>query len=103
MPTPNRARPGLICLDEDRPLAFFAGIWTTWRRRRGTKANPIGRHQLFGFPTTDANAEVGAIHPETMPVILTSTEASQQWLTLPEGACCRARHYISADLAQTTS
>jgi hypothetical protein len=31
--------------------------------RRGTKANPIeGEHQLFGFLTTDANAEVGAIH-----------------------------------------
>src|ERR1700761_8479274 len=69
---------------QDRPLAFLAGIWTTWHGRRGTKANPVeGEHQLFGFLTTDANAEVGAIHPKAMPVILTSMEAVEQWLTLP--------------------
>jgi putative SOS response-associated peptidase YedK len=33
--------------------------------------------------TTDANAEVGAIHSKAMPVILTSSEAVEQWLTLP--------------------
>jgi hypothetical protein len=47
-----------------RPLAFFAGIWTTWHGKRGT-------------------TEVGAIHPKAMPVILTSEEAVEQWLTLP--------------------
>jgi putative SOS response-associated peptidase YedK len=63
---------------------FFAGIWTTWRGKRGTKANPIeGEHQLFGFLTTDANAEVGAIHPKAMPVILTQTDQVEAWLTLP--------------------
>src|SRR5580658_3240601 len=73
-----------FALDDDRPLAFFAGIWTTWHGKRGTKANPIeGEHQLFGFLTTDANAEVPAIHPKATPVILTSEEAVEQWLTLP--------------------
>jgi putative SOS response-associated peptidase YedK len=40
-----------FALDEGRPLAFFAGIWTAWHGRRGTKANPVeGEHQLFlGF------------------------------------------------------
>jgi putative SOS response-associated peptidase YedK len=31
----------------------------------------------------NANADVGAVHPKAMPVILTSTEALEQWLTLP--------------------
>jgi putative SOS response-associated peptidase YedK len=69
---------------EARPLAFFAGIWTTWHGMRGTKANPVeGEHQLFGFLTTYANAEVGAIHPEAMPVIFTEPEEVDGWLTLP--------------------
>jgi putative SOS response-associated peptidase YedK len=37
---------------------------------RGTKKKPLdGEHQLLGFLTTEANAEVGRIHPKTMPVI----------------------------------
>src|SRR5712672_1852969 len=82
--TKPRKTPTWFALDDGRPLAFFAGIWTTWHGRRGTKTNPIeGQHQLFGFLTTDANAEVGAIHTKAMPVILTSTDAIDQWLTLP--------------------
>jgi putative SOS response-associated peptidase YedK len=82
--TKPRKTPTWFALDEERPLAFFAGIWTSWHGKRGTKSNPVeGEHQLFGFLTTDANAEVKAIHPKAMPVILTSTEAVEQWLTLP--------------------
>jgi putative SOS response-associated peptidase YedK len=59
-------------------------MWTTWHGKRGTKANPVeGEHQLFGFLTTDANAEVGAIHPKAMPVIFTEPEQVDAWLTLP--------------------
>jgi putative SOS response-associated peptidase YedK len=82
--TKPRKTPTWFALDEERPLAFFAGIWKSWHGKRGTKSNPVeGEHQLFGFLTTDANAEVKAIHPKAMPVILTSTEAVEQWLTLP--------------------
>lgn len=82
--TKPRKTPTWFALDRSRPLAFFAGIWTTWHGKRGTKSNPIeGEHQLFGFLTTDANAEVGAIHPKAMPVILTDAEAVERWLTLP--------------------
>ena len=38
---------------------------------------------LFAFLTTDANAEVGALHPTAMPVILTSDEEIETWLTAP--------------------
>jgi putative SOS response-associated peptidase YedK len=48
--TKPRKTPTWFALDDDRPLAFFAGIWTTWHGKRGTKANPVeGEHQLFGF------------------------------------------------------
>jgi putative SOS response-associated peptidase YedK len=52
------------------------------------KADPVeGEHELFGFLTTDANAEVGAIHPKAMPVIFTRPEDIESWLTFPiEGA-----------------
>jgi putative SOS response-associated peptidase YedK len=33
-----------------------------------------GEHQLFGFLTTDANKEVGEIHPKAMPVIFTRSD-----------------------------
>jgi putative SOS response-associated peptidase YedK len=63
---------------------MFAGICTTWHGKRGTKVNPVeGEHQLFGFLTTDANAEVGAIHPKAMPVILTTAAEIEQWMTAP--------------------
>lgn len=82
--TKPRKTPTWFALSEGRPLAFFAGIWTAWNGKRGTKANPVeGEHQLFGFLTTDANAEVGAIHPKAMPVILTQAEQIDAWLTLP--------------------
>ena len=40
------------------------------------------RYTVFRW-LTDANAEVGAIHPKAMPVILTSAEEVEQWLTAP--------------------
>ena len=78
------ATPTWFALSEDRPLAAFAGIWTTWHGKRGTKTNPVGgEHQLFGFLTTDANAEVGAVHPKAMPAILTTEAEIEQWMTTP--------------------
>src|ERR1700687_1130393 len=71
--TKPKKTPTWVAFDESRPLAVFAGIWTTWHGKRGTKSKPIeGEHQLFGFLTTNANAEVHAIHPKAMPVILTT-------------------------------
>jgi putative SOS response-associated peptidase YedK len=82
--TKPRKTPTWFALDESRPLAVFAGIWTTWRGRRGTKSNPIdGEHDLFGFLTTDANAEVRPIHSKAMPVILTTEAEIEQWMTAP--------------------
>jgi putative SOS response-associated peptidase YedK len=82
--TQPKKTPTWFALEESRPLAFFAGIWTTWHGRRGTKANPVdGEHTLFGFLTTDPNKEVGAIHPKAMPVILTTQDEIDRWMTAP--------------------
>jgi putative SOS response-associated peptidase YedK len=52
-----------------------------WRGVRGPKSAPVeGRHELFGFLTTEANAIVAPIHPKAMPVILTTPGEIDQWL-----------------------
>ena len=38
-------------------------------------------NDLFAFLTTDPNAEVKAIHPKPMPVILTTRAEINAWLT----------------------
>lgn len=72
-----------FALSPDRPLAFFAGIWTpAWTGVRKIKAG-IETTDLFAFLTTEPNAEVGAIHPKAMPVILTEPEEVETWMTAP--------------------
>lgn len=82
----KRKLPTWFALDEERPLAFFAGIWTTWSGVRGPKSAPQeGEHQLYGFLTTEPNAEVRPIHPKAMPAILTTPEEVEVWLRAPWG------------------
>jgi putative SOS response-associated peptidase YedK len=80
----NKAVGGDIwfAFDESRPLACFAGIWTPWTSVRKVKEGET-TNELFGFLTTDPNADVGAIHPKAMPVILRSAEEIETWLTQP--------------------
>lgn len=81
----NKAAGGDIwfAFGEDRPLAFFAGIWTPqWTSVRKLKEGEVSA-DLYAFLTTDPNAEVGAIHPKAMPVILTTPEECQTWMTAP--------------------
>jgi putative SOS response-associated peptidase YedK len=74
--------PHWFALHEDRPLFAFAGLWRPWTGTRGTKAEPAeGEHQLFGFLTCEANAIVRPVHAKAMPVILTTPEACDAWLT----------------------
>jgi hypothetical protein len=51
---------------------------------RGTKSKPIpGPHLVHGFLTTAPNAVVAPIHPKAMPVILTTDEERDVWMTAP--------------------
>jgi putative SOS response-associated peptidase YedK len=82
----NKVEGGDIwfALDESRPLACFAGIWTNWTSVRKVKEGETTNY-LFGFLTTEPNAEVGAVHPNAMPVILTTPAEIEQWMTAPVG------------------
>jgi putative SOS response-associated peptidase YedK len=69
-----------FALDDTRPLAFFAGIWTPWACVRKVKTG-WEECELYGFLTTDANADVGAYHSKAMPVILTEPAEWDRWLS----------------------
>src|SRR5205823_3254693 len=51
----------------------FAGIWTNWTSVRKVKEGET-TDDLYAFLATEPNAEVGAIHPKAMPVILTTLD-----------------------------
>lgn len=86
-----------VALSSERPLAFFDEIWTRWTSVQKVKEVET-TNDLFAFLTTEPNAEVGAIHPKAMPVILTTPEEVEMWLgastpealrlqrTIPDGA-----------------
>ena len=78
----GKPEPVWFALGEDRPLAFFAGLWTPWTSTRKLAEGEVTL-DLFGFLTTDANAEVGAVHPKAMPVILNREEEWDAWLSAP--------------------
>ncbi len=79
----ERGPSAWFALDEDRPLAFFAGVWT----RDHSCVRKISKGpetcDLFGFLTTDANAEVRQFHPKAMPVILRTEDERDVWLRAP--------------------
>lgn len=62
---------------------FFAGIevrgWASVRKVKDGETTD----DLFAFLTTEPNAEVGAVHPKAMPVILTAPHEWEAWLTEP--------------------
>jgi putative SOS response-associated peptidase YedK len=80
----NKAEGGDVwfALDDTRPMAVFAGIWTNWTSVRKVKRGR-DRQRFIGFLTTVPNAEVEAIHPKAIPVILTTPDEIEQWLTAP--------------------
>ena len=75
-------QPIWFALDESRPLAFFAGIWTRWTSVRKVREGEVTA-DLFAFLTTDATAEVSVVHPQAMPVVLTTEEEREVWLRAP--------------------
>jgi putative SOS response-associated peptidase YedK len=82
----NKAAGGDIwcALDESRPLAVFAGIWTRWTSVRKVKEGET-TNDLFGFLTTEPNDVVAPIHGKAMPVILTKQEEIEIWMAAPAG------------------
>ena len=80
---PDGSRPPVwFAFSDERPLAFFAGVWTNWTSVRKAKEGET-TNDIFAFLTCDPNVEVKAIHPKAMPVILTRAEEIETWLTAP--------------------
>ncbi|MBK4216147.1 SOS response-associated peptidase [Paracoccus caeni] len=64
---------------DDKPM-FFAGIelrdWTSVRKVKDGETTD----DLYAFLTCDPNAEVKAVHPKAMPVILTEPDEWEAWM-----------------------
>lgn len=76
-PVPN----AWFALSPERPIAFFAGMWTPWRGVRRVRDGEQD-FELYAFMTTSPNGIVKPIHG-AMPVVLTTQEEVEMWLTAP--------------------
>jgi putative SOS response-associated peptidase YedK len=94
---PDGSRPPVwFALDESRPLAFFAGIWTQWTSVRKVREGET-TNDIFAFLTTEPNAIVAPVHAQAMPVILTTTDEIEPWMTAPAGEALRLQRPLPED------
>jgi putative SOS response-associated peptidase YedK len=95
---PDGTRPPIwFALSETRPLAFFAGIWAPrWTSVRKLKEGEV-TIDLFAFLTTEPNKLVGTYHPKAMPVILTTREEIDMWMTAPAKEALTLQRPLSDD------
>ncbi|HEY3797150.1 MAG TPA: SOS response-associated peptidase [Caulobacteraceae bacterium] len=77
----NRSENVWFALGQDRRLGWFAGLWVPgWRSVRKLREGEVTA-DLFGFLTTEPNADVGPIHSRAMPVVLASEADRDLWLS----------------------
>lgn len=82
-PEGGRTPNAWFAAGKDYPLAFFAGIHVLqWESVRKVKEGLITA-DLYGFLTTEPNEVVAPIHQKAMPVILTTPDELETWLTAP--------------------
>jgi len=74
-------------------VAYFAGVWQTWRGPRlaeqpgkSRQAKEDRTWSLFAFLTTDANDVVRPVHEHASPVILLDPVEQAEWLAGGEGS-----------------
>jgi hypothetical protein len=89
-PNPETKKKDVVwfALNDVRPLAGFAGIWTEFKGDRGTKSKPVtGPHLVYGFLTTSPNAIVEPIHPKAMPSLSSAYGRDPGPLSLRNEVC----------------
>jgi putative SOS response-associated peptidase YedK len=69
-----------FALDEARPLAFFAGIWTSHGCVR-MMSKGWEEIDVYAFLTTDSAEPVKTFHQKAMPVILTEPAEWAEWMS----------------------
>lgn len=69
-----------FALDESRPLAYFAGVWTPHACVRMISKG-WEEVEVFGFLTTDSAKPVATYHRKAMPVILTTEAECDEWMS----------------------
>ena len=86
-PRPERGAGNQWFAAADGQPMFFAGIelrgWKSVRKVRDGETVD----DLFAFLTCAPNAEVRAVHPKAMPVILTEPQEWERWMTQPFEVC----------------
>lgn len=60
----------------------FAGLWANYTHVRKVREGEV-TVDIYGFLTRKPNAEVEAVHPKAMPVILTKPEEVDVWMSAP--------------------
>jgi putative SOS response-associated peptidase YedK len=97
---PDGTRPPVwFALGEDRPLAFFAGIWTNWTSVRKIREGETP-NDIFAFLTTDPNAVVAPVHPKAMPVVLTTQDEMDQWMSAPTAEALTLQRPLADEMLQ---
>jgi putative SOS response-associated peptidase YedK len=82
---PDGSRPPIWSAQSlERPLGWFAGIWTRWTSVRKVKEGEA-TVDAFGFLTCEPSEPVKTYHPKAMPVSLTKPEELDQWMSAPIG------------------
>lgn len=89
--------------DKPRPLFAFAGLW---RHHNGPIKKDAGTVELdvYSFMTTTPNKLVGSINHERMPVLLSSEQDFETWMTgTPDEAFNLMREYPPTKMAMVQS
>lgn len=88
--------------DPDLPM-FFAGIelrgWTSVRKVKDGETTD----DLFAFLTCPPNPLVAEIHPKAMPVILTTPEEWETWMSAPLEIACKLQRPLGEGLLEAVA
>lgn len=87
----------------NQSLMFFAGMWVKdWTSVRKVREGLITT-DLFAFLTCEPNDIVAPIHGKAMPVILTTKEEVETWLTAPWEEAKSLQRPLPSALLRTVS